>query len=196
MQKGRNINTNCQQPDARVYTGKSVCFLSMGVLMAVLKSSDISKTGMQHSSCIHTSRSHLEMLTFCRPAIKDDQYQQTAPGNPDLYPSPFKLCIWHAVLTRAAIPMPSLAYHRQASEHLHCSIWDITCHSSLPSPFGQVVISRNCTAVNLENQWWENCTSILYTTYYSNNEETKLCRLQTTTLWSCINILRSRSYSK
>lgn len=84
VQKGRKITTNCQQADAKVYSGKSVSFLSVGVLMATPKSSDISKIEMQYLSCIHSSWSDFELLTFHRPAIKDDQWQRTILCKPHL----------------------------------------------------------------------------------------------------------------
>lgn len=89
VQKGRKINTNCRQADAEVYRGKSDCFLSTVVLMIVPKSSDISKTGMQYSSCTSVSSNRFELLTFHKPVIKNDQWQfiNLILGNPHLHPA-------------------------------------------------------------------------------------------------------------
>lgn len=70
------------------FTEANQTFLSTAMLMAVPKSSDISKSGMQYSSCTNISWNHFEVLTFHRPVIKDDQRQliNLIWGNPHLHP--------------------------------------------------------------------------------------------------------------
>lgn len=159
MQKGKKIKTNCQHVNDEDYRGKSDCFLSTAVLMAVPKSSDISKTGMQYSSCPSISWNHYEVLTFHRPVIKNDQRQLISLilGNSYLHPPLSTLIFgynehWHEKNTgmkRTAPPRPSLA---QQGECAPCSVWDvagITYQACLHSPSAQLAASPHITVLLL-----------------------------------------------
>lgn len=153
------------------FTEANQTFLSTAVLMAVPKSSDISKSGMQYSSCTNISWNHLEVLTFHRPVIKDDQRQLTNLiwGNPHLHPPLSTLSFgcnepgfgtlpW---IEQPPTPTPSLA---QQGECVPCGDWavaGITSQASPRSPSAQLAASPHATVLLFS--WkicWDTTTGI------------------------------------
>lgn len=168
--------------------------------MAVPKSSDISKTGMQYLSCPSISWNHYEVLTFHRPVIKNDQRQliNLILGNPYLHPPlstltfgynepGFRTLAWkeqplpgHLLHNKVSVPLAVfetwLVSRTRPACTLHQHSWQLPLTSLCCYYLGESLLEQHHWHSFQLWSWVTSCTM-----HYSSTEETDLYRWQATT---------------